>query len=248
MATILSIAVPLLLIDNNTVYCSSKFCGGDNLRAIQPSDLGWYLGGYPTTTPPILASTSLCSGCQFWFLCWFQFFVIFDGGYEATPLWVARVLLHVGGSIPCHQGGRCMLIPPPDTEGYLLHFTPISLFGLANHVTQFDEWSYLSWGSLSASINGHWCHSLCCTYVFLLMSTGHITLPRVFTNPCWMLQWMFHGRNHNFLLIHPQGSLAGRSLGDHALPLFSCDASSLFHLLMEVDMHGVGLVHLSHAW
>ena len=35
---------PLLLIDNNTVYQSSKFSGGDNLRAIQPIDTGYTLG------------------------------------------------------------------------------------------------------------------------------------------------------------------------------------------------------------
>ena len=72
--------------------------------------------------PYLLASISLCSGSHFWFLCWFQVFVVFDGGYEATPLWVARVPLCVGGSIP-HQGGRHILKPPPDMEGYL----PISL-------------------------------------------------------------------------------------------------------------------------
>ena len=29
---------------NNTVYCSLKCCGGDDLRAIQPSNLGGTLG------------------------------------------------------------------------------------------------------------------------------------------------------------------------------------------------------------
>ena len=31
---------PLLLIDNNTVYHSSKFCGGYNVRDFPLSDLG----------------------------------------------------------------------------------------------------------------------------------------------------------------------------------------------------------------
>ena len=39
-------------------------------------------------------------------------------------------LLHLGGSI-LHQGGRHLLIPLPDTEGYLPVMSP--MFGLANH-------------------------------------------------------------------------------------------------------------------
>ena len=37
-------------------------------------------------------------------------------------------------------------------------------------MTQFCDWSHSSWGSLSASINGYRCCSLCLTYVFLLKS------------------------------------------------------------------------------
>ena len=47
-----------------------------------------------------------------------------------------------------------MLIPPPDMQGNL----PISLHPpclALPAVTQFGEWPYLSWGSLSTGINGH---------------------------------------------------------------------------------------------
>ena len=51
-------------------------------------------------------------------------------GYEATPLLVVRVPVHMGGSTLC-QGGRHQFIPLPDTEGYLSVTPP--MFGLANH-------------------------------------------------------------------------------------------------------------------
>ena len=55
---------------------------------------------------------------------WLVFiFIIFDGGYEATPLQVVRVPLLVGGSIPC-QGGRQVLSLVPLDMGVLTHFTP----------------------------------------------------------------------------------------------------------------------------
>ena len=56
-------------------------------------------------------------------------FIIFNGGYEATPLWEARVPLLVGGSI-LHQGGR-QALSFLLTWGVLTCFTP-PLFGLAN--------------------------------------------------------------------------------------------------------------------
>ena len=80
-------------------------------------------------------------------------FVISNGGYEATPLQVARVPLLVGGSI-LHQRGRQMLSFLLTWE-VLTHFTP-PLFCLAlPTMTQFHEWLHSSWGSLSASIIGH---------------------------------------------------------------------------------------------
>ena len=54
-----------------------------------------------------------------------------------------------------------------------------------------------------------------------------------------------YGRSCNFLLIHPREAL----LVGHwviALPLFSCGIDFILPLT-EVVLHGVGLVHLSHA-
>ena len=55
-----------------------------------------------------------------------------------------------------------------------------------------------------------------------------------------------HDRSHNFLFFHPREALlVGCQVT--TLPLFSCGI--LFSsLLTEVVLHGVGLVHLSHAW
>ena len=55
-----------------------------------------------------------------------------------------------------------------------------------------------------------------------------------------------HSRNHNFLFFHTREALLVGSWVT-ALPLFSCDVLSLSPLA-EVVLHGVGLVHLSHAW
>ena len=55
-----------------------------------------------------------------------------------------------------------------------------------------------------------------------------------------------HGRSCNFPLIHPRKAfLVGHWVT--TLPLFSCDINFLSPLV-EVVLHGVGLVHLSHAW
>ena len=56
----------------------------------------------------------------------------------------------MGGSTP-HQGGRCLFVPLPDTEGYL-PVTPQSLVLLT--MTQFHEWLHLSQDSLSDGIYG----------------------------------------------------------------------------------------------
>ena len=62
----------------------------------------------------------------------FLIFIISNGGYEATPLQVARVPLLVGRSI-LHQRGRQMLSFLL-TQGLLTHFTPpCFMFGLAYH-------------------------------------------------------------------------------------------------------------------
>ena len=55
-----------------------------------------------------------------------------------------------------------------------------------------------------------------------------------------------HGRSHNFPLIHPREVL----LAGHwvtMLPIFFC-VVTLVSPPVEVGLHGVGLVHLSHTW
>ena len=78
-----------------------------------------------------------CSGCwvvAVWLLSTPVFVVIIDSG--VTRVWShpfmggIRVPLHMGGSTPC-QGGRHLLVPPPDMEGYLTITPPRS--GHANY-------------------------------------------------------------------------------------------------------------------
>ena len=117
-------------------------------------------------------------------------------------------------------------------RGYLpISLPPLLCLALPT-MTQFCEWSYSSWGSLSASINGHCHHSLCLTYVFLPRSaaTSHYlrSLPvlsgRSGRCPQQKLQ---------LPVFPPQGSFTGRLLGDnltifllwHPLPFTSCRGS-----------------------
>ena len=60
-------------------------------------------------------------------------FVVFKGGYGATPLQVVRVPLLAGRSILHQIGGQVLSLVPPDMGGVLTHFTPPILFGLAYH-------------------------------------------------------------------------------------------------------------------
>ena len=117
-------------INNNTIYHSSNFCGGDLLRLFNP--VVWMTPWGLSNCPPFFFDKQIL---MFWLLIlvsWLVFiFVIFNGGYEATPLQAVRVPLLVGGSIP-HQRGRqasSFLLK----QGVLTHFTPPSLFDLANH-------------------------------------------------------------------------------------------------------------------
>ena len=97
--------------------------------------------------------------------------------------------------------------------GYL----PISLhplFCLAlPTMTQFHEWLHSSWGSLSASINGHWCHSICLTYMFLPRSaaTSHYLRSSPILSGC-SARWP--RQKSQLPIFPPQGSFTGRSLGD----------------------------------
>ena len=142
----------------------------------------------------------------------FLIFVIYNGGYEVTPLQVARVPFLVGRSI-LHQRGTQMssfLL----TRGLLTHFTPPVLCLALPPMTQFHDWSHSSWGSLSASINRHRHHSLCLTYVFPLRSaaTSHYLRSLPILSGCSGR----HSQQKPQLPIFPsQGSFTSRSFGDH---------------------------------
>ena len=91
IATILSITV-------------QSFVWDDNLRAIQVTQvISWGLSNHPTSFGKHILVLWL-SVLGFFLLI--PVFIVFDGGYEATPLQAVRVPLPVGGSILC-QGGRC---------------------------------------------------------------------------------------------------------------------------------------------
>ena len=180
---------------NNTAHCSLllltilsiailSFVGVIIWKLFNP--VTWVTPHGLSIHPLPMASMSSCSSCQFWFLCWFWFFVICYGGYEATPPWVARVPLGVDGSIP-HQGGKQALSIL--TWGVLNHFTHPSLFCLANH----DPVQWVVTSVLGFTIHWHqWALTLLPLSHVCVPSKvhGHITLPKVFTLPWWMLWWM----------------------------------------------------------
>ena len=112
-------------------------------------------------------------------------------------------------------------------------------------MTQFHDWLHSSWGSLSTSINGYRCHSLCLMYVFL---------PRSAAKSCYLwsspiLCGSFGKCPQQKLQLphffHPREAL----LVGHwvtTLSLFSCGILLLPPPAEEV-LHRVGLVHLSHV-
>ena len=81
-------------------------------------------------------------------------------------------------------------------------------------MTQFCDWSHSSWGSLSASINGHQCCSLCLMYVFLLRSAA--TLCYLWSSPILCrCSGRYPQQKPQLPIFPPQGSFTDRSLGDH---------------------------------
>ena len=147
----------------------------------------------------------------------------------------------VGGSTP-HQGGRHLPILPAGIEvTYLLH--PPGLVLLT--IPQFCKWLRWSQGSPSDCIYRQWCHSLSQMHVFLLMSAA--MSHYLWSTPIFCgCSGGGHGRSCNFPLIHPREVL----LAGHwvtTLPMSSCGGFSISPPV-EVGLHGVGLVHLSHAW
>ena len=124
---------------------------------------------------------------------------------------------------------------------YLLHPPCLVLLTM----TQFCEWSHQSQGSLSNGIYGHRHHSLSQMHVFLLMSTAMSHYLWSYPSSVDALVDVY-GRSHNFLLIHPREVLLA-GCWVTALPIFSCGVISVSPPV-EVGLHGVGLVLLSHAW
>ena len=112
-------------------------------------------------------------------------------------------------------------------------------------MTQFCDWSHSSWGSLSASINGHGHRSLCLTYVFLPRSAA--TSCYLWSSPILSGCSSRHPwQKLQLPIFPPQGSFTGRSSGD-CLTTFHL-WHPLFSPLAQVVLHGVGLVHLSYVW
>ena len=110
---------------------------------------------------------------------------------------------------------------------YPFHYPSILCLALPT-MTQFCDWLHSLWGSLSASINGHWCNSLCLTYLFLLRSAA--TLHYLRSSPILSGHSSRHPWQKSQLPIFPpQGDFTGRSLGDclttfflwHPLPFTS---------------------------
>ena len=74
-------------------------------------------------------------------------------GMKPFPLQAARGPLSVGRSI-LHQRGRQMFSFLLTWEYLPISLPPLLCLALPT-MTQFCEWLHSSWGSLSASINGH---------------------------------------------------------------------------------------------
>ena len=196
---------------------------------MQPPTVSW--GPHPCTL-------AVVSGFFIIFI-----FIISNGGHEATPLQVVRVPLLVVGSF-LHQRGIQMLSFLL-TWGYLPITLPPLLCLALPTMTQFHEWLHSSWGSLSASINRHWCHSLCLTYMFLPRFAATSRYLGLHPSSVDALVDIY-SRSCNFPFFHPREALlVGHQIT--ALPLFSCVVLFLSPLVGLV-LHGVGLVHLAHAW
>ena len=117
----------------------------------------------------------------------------------------------------------------------LTHFTPPFCLALPT-MTQFHDWSHFSWGSLSASVNGYRCHSLCLTYMFLPRSTA--TSHYLWSSPILSGHSCRHPwQKLQIPIFPPQGNFTGRSSSDHLTIFF------LWHLPFtpptEVVLHGV---------
>ena len=229
-------------IINNTVYWSSVFHGGNLLGWLNPVNQVMPQG--LSNCPPFLFEEHILVLWLLilvpWLILVFSF--LLDGGYEATPLQMARVPLLVGWSI-LHQGGRLTLSFLWHGGTYPFHSPPFYL--ALPTMIQFGDWSYtLGVHYLPAPTGLDVVPSISCMCSFQGPWPHHLTQglhPSSVDAPVDV-----HGKSCNFPLIHPREAfLVGHWV--IALPLFSCDVIFLSPLV-EVVLHGVGLVHLSHAW
>ena len=104
-------------------------------------------------------------------------------------------------------------------------------------MTQFCDWSHSSWGSLSASINGHQCHNLCLMYMFLLRSAA--TSHYLRSSPILSGWSSRHPQQKPQLpILHPREAL----LVGHWVTALPLSSSGILFLspLAEVVLHGVG--------
>ena len=128
-------------------------------------------------------------------------------------------------------------------EGVLTHYTPKS--GLVNH----DPVPWVVASVLRFTIQWH-------LWVVMLFPQPNTHVPPWHLQPCHSTCGLHpssvdalvdvHGRSHNLPLIHPREVLlVGHWVA--TLPMFSCGIISVSPPV-EVGLHGVGLVHLFHAW
>ena len=145
------------------------------------------------------------------------------GGHGATlHRWQGSLLRWAGAF---HISEVDYFVVPPDTGFAYPFHSPHFCLALPT-MTQFCHWSHSSWGSLSASVNGHRCHSLCLMYVFLRRSAA--TSCYLWSSPILSRCSSRHPQQKLQLpTFPPQGSFTGRSSGDHLTtfllwhPLFS---------------------------
>ena len=175
---------PLLLIDNNTVYHSSRFCGGDNLRAIQPSDLGDTLR--VIQPHPIFWWAHPMLGCWFWVFLLILVFHCLWWRLWSHPSSGSKGPSSCGWEYSASRR-KMPVLPSPQCGGVLICFTP--------HLI----WPCQPWPSL---VSGHiYLGFTICQHQWALTSLpplhihvpsdvhSHITIPKVFTHPWWVL-WL----------------------------------------------------------
>ena len=86
-------------------------------------------------------------------------------------------------------------------------------------MAQFPDWLHHLWGSLSASVNRHRCHSLYLMYMFLPKSAAKSHY--LWSSPILSRHSGRHPQEKLQLPVFPpQGSFTGRSSGDHLTTFF----------------------------